>query len=479
MEASEDRKIPLNWLLMLAATAGIVCRVAQYAAHQSMWIDEASLALNIRNHTAAGLFGPLDYDQAAPPLFLLAERALYLTFGGSEISLRFVPLICGIASVVIFALLARRMLEPPWDAIATAAFALSDRLIWHSCEVKQYGVDATVAVLLIYLAIGPRADGSATRRFIAAAAVATVAAWFSYTAMLVFPAIAIALFPRRDKGTAVAPFLAGCALAGTSFLLIVQHVVAAQQTQSLSTTWQGDFIDLRHFWRVPWWLVRHLHSMSNYAIPGAGTVALIGSLAGAIWLWRSGKREELLILGGPILVALGAAAAHRYPFDGSRLTCFLCGPDLMLAIIGLRWIYGGMTRFGRPVSAAPAALVLGFAMVPAAMHLVVPRDRGHLRQAVKFIREHVQPDDEIYVLHDQRIVLWYWPACEGRMRWRLGPDDPPPGRRFWIVWNFDNDASKRRAEAVVRWADGFATRRQQIHFSDCGAVLMERQTDGM
>jgi hypothetical protein len=476
MEAHQEQEMRPNGPLILAAAAGIVCRVAQYAAHQSAWIDEASLLLNIRSHTAGQLFGPLDYNQAAPPLFLLAERALYLTFGASEFSLRLLPVCCGIASVVIFALLARRVLERPWDAIATAAYALGDRLIWHSCEVKQYGTDVMIAVLLIYLAIGPRADWSGTRRLVAVAIVAAFAAWFSYTTMLVFPAIAAALFPRRGKGATVAPFVAGCALAGISFLAIVRYVIPAQQTQSLTATWQGDFVDLRRFWEAPWWLVRHLHSMCNYPIAGAGPVVMLGLAAGASWLWRSGKLEELFILGGPILVALLAAVAHRYPFDGSRLTCFLSGPALLLAVIGLRWIYLGTIRFGRPVAAAPAAFVLGIAIIPAAMHLVAPRNRGHVRQVVTFVREHMQPKDEIYVLNEQRLVLWYWPACEERARWGLEPENPAPGRRFWIVWSFGRDGEKRRDEAVVRWAEGFAVRRDQVQFRDCGAALMGRKS---
>ena len=470
-----DCPLPTNRLLVLAAVAGIACRVAQYAAHQAVWVDEASLLLNVRSHAAAQLFGPLDHRQAAPPLFLLAARGLYLTLGESELSLRLLPLICGIASVVIFALLAQRLLERPWDAIATAAFALADRLIWHSSEVKRYGADAMVAVLLIYLAVGPRANWSVTRRFVAVALLAALAAWFSYTTMLVFPTIAIALFPRRRNGAAVVPFIAGSALAGASFLALTHFVVAAQQTQSLTATWGGDFIDLRHFWSVPWWLARRLHSMSNYPIPGTGPVLFVTAIAGAIWLWRAHKRDQLLILAGPILTALAAAAAHRYPFDGSRLTCFLSGPTLLLATIGLRWIYGGLVPLGRPLAVAPTAFVLGVAIVGAGFHLVVPRNRGHLRQVVAFVRQHSQPQDQIYVLNDRRVMLWYWPASEDRLQFHLGPTDPPPGRRFWMIWSLDNDSGRQQLDALVRWAGDFAAQRQRIWFRDGGAILMERE----
>src|SRR6185312_1305795 len=138
---------PLPRQLALALVwAGIVCRVVQYFWDRSFWVDEASLVLNIRTKTAAQLLGPLSYHQAAPPVFLLIERALFHLTGGSELSLRLFPLLAGCVSVVLFASLAKRLLSA-WPAVfAIALFGFSDRLIWHATEVKQYGIDVFVAV---------------------------------------------------------------------------------------------------------------------------------------------------------------------------------------------------------------------------------------------------------------------------------------------------------------------------------------------
>src|SRR5690606_12042987 len=63
------------WFLsMLVVVLGIVLRLRQYFANRSLWVDEASLALNIINRSFGGLTQPLDYNQGAPVGFLFIEK---------------------------------------------------------------------------------------------------------------------------------------------------------------------------------------------------------------------------------------------------------------------------------------------------------------------------------------------------------------------------------------------------------------------
>src|SRR6478609_608594 len=75
-------------LLLLVVIGGIVCRIAQYLANPSLWHDEALVVLNVMDKSATQLFGQLDYAQAAPPLFLLAERGLWLATHNPDYALR-------------------------------------------------------------------------------------------------------------------------------------------------------------------------------------------------------------------------------------------------------------------------------------------------------------------------------------------------------------------------------------------------------
>ena len=266
---------------------GILCRVVQYIWDRSFWVDEASLVLNIRTKTAAQLLGRLDYHQAAPPLFLLMERGIFHLFGGSEWSLRLLPLLAGCASVVLFARLARRLLSP-WPAtLALALFCFSDRLIWHPTEVKQYGTDVFVAVLLMLVAVGSRTDERApVRRLVCLSIVSVVAVWFSYPAVFVFAGLSLALLPSivRRGGRSRAIFVAGNLVVLASFAVLLLTVVHAQQSQSLAEYWVEDFLDLRHPLSAAGSLGRHLLALCNYAVEPAGVLVLPCMLAGVVWI---------------------------------------------------------------------------------------------------------------------------------------------------------------------------------------------------
>src|SRR5438552_16260554 len=67
---------------------GFAVRLRHYLAAPSYWYDEAYLLVNIFDKSFVELAGPLRCQQAAPPLFLWALRALYLVFGHSEWAMR-------------------------------------------------------------------------------------------------------------------------------------------------------------------------------------------------------------------------------------------------------------------------------------------------------------------------------------------------------------------------------------------------------
>ncbi|MDB5173014.1 MAG: hypothetical protein JWM97_949 [Phycisphaerales bacterium] len=462
-------------LLLLAIVAGIGCRVAQYAANRSYWQDEASLVLNIRNHTAGELMGRLDYEQAAPPMFLLAERGIFKLFGGTELALRSLPVACGIASVLLFALLARRVAGSPWDIVAVFCFALSDNLIRHTVEVKQYGTDAFTAVLLLLLGVGARPNLSAARRLAWVSGVATVAVWFSYPAVLVFAAISLSLLPavvgRSLRGGGI--YLLCNLPVGASFLKVLMASVKAQRDAYLVSYWNDAFVDFHHPLSIPRWFLHQTHSLANYAAPAAGPVVLVAMVVGIIWLVRAGKEQMPGIVAGPIGMAILAAAAHRYPFDGARLSTFLAAPVLLLATIGLRCAFEGLAKYIGPWGWVPTGYMLAIAAYWSGLHLLVPRNRGHLRPVAAYLREHIRADDGIYAF-EQREFACYWPAGDARVRGDMDAADRIPWKRYWIIWSFPHDKRLHRLDPLLAWSKQFAVEKDRFQCVGGLAVLFEK-----
>ncbi len=218
--------------------------------------------------------------------------------------------------------------------------------------------------------------------------------------------------------------------------------------------------------------LRHVHSLCNYALPLAGPAVLVGAVAGGVALYRTRGKQLLAILAGPLAIAIVAAAAHRYPFDGARLTLFLSGSMLLLAVIGFEWIFSQAPLRLRKATLALPAYVLITALITAAIHIVHPRNRGHMRPLAEHLARQVRSDDALFVL-EQCEFECYWNSDDPRLHWSLPRADAITARRFWIVWSFSNTRAASRREAILQWARKFARQRELFDLRDAQAVLFE------
>jgi hypothetical protein len=298
--------------------------------------------------------------------------------------------------------------------------------------------------------------------------------WFSYPVVLVFGGLSLALLPAcLRRGTRSAwTYLLGNLLVVASFLVLLRTVVHAQQSESLEQYWAEHFVDLHHPLTWPMWLGRHVLSLFNYPAQPTGFVLLALGLIGLVGLVRSRRLQVLAMLANPIGLNLLAAAAHRYPFDGERLSAYLLPMAILLAGLGTETLWDEARPRIRTWASAPLAAVALFAAGVAGYHLVVPQYRSHLRPAVKFARSHLQPGDGLYVL-SQREFECYWPEArpgsdDPPVRLRLDPADRIPFRRFWVIAAYPNDAGRKRLERIRAWARTFAT--QESAFTDQGGV---------
>src|SRR5262249_56373970 len=85
---------------------GILLRLVRYLQNYPMWCDESMLAANLLDRRWADLDKPLAYRQGCPLGFLALEWAVVQLRGFSELTLRLVPIVCALASVPLFFLLA-------------------------------------------------------------------------------------------------------------------------------------------------------------------------------------------------------------------------------------------------------------------------------------------------------------------------------------------------------------------------------------
>ncbi|MDB5297390.1 MAG: hypothetical protein JWO31_3373 [Phycisphaerales bacterium] len=456
-----DRECRLTLLALMLA--GVVARVAQYLSRRSFWEDESFLVLNLRDKTASELMGRLAHHQAAPPLFLLVERAAAWAWGASELGLRLLPLAAGLASLLLIARVARALAAAGpgrpaanYAVLATVGlFALSDRLIWRASEVKPYGGDALVALVLTATALAGAGRTSASVRLTQTGGAAAGLVWFSFPAVFAFAGLSLALLPAVVRPAAVDPaagrrllrgvliFAACNLLVAASFLVLYVTVARHQQSAELEEFWAEHFADLTRPLAFAKWLALHLYDLCQSACEPLGPVVLPLVVIGTVALARGRRWQVLGALWLPVGVAVAAACVHRYPFDGKRLTTFLVPGVLLLAGIGFGAVAVRLAAVGPRRAVVALGVLLAVPAASCAYSLIVPRTRAHVRPAVEFVAARYQPGDVIYCNPNPFQFLCYWPPA-GRPDVAGGPaprwlpafpqaGGELAGRRYWVV----------------------------------------------
>jgi len=169
---------------------GLALRSYQYLMGRSLWDDESHLALNLMNYGFLRLTQPLDYIQAAPVLFILLVKSVVKIFGYNELAFRAIPFVISILTLPLIYFITRQLTGRRITAlIAFFIFSVNLCLIYFSSELKQYTVELSVYLLLVYLAIGKNKFIVGRRNLLLAIA-GSVCIFLSNTAFLILFCIA-------------------------------------------------------------------------------------------------------------------------------------------------------------------------------------------------------------------------------------------------------------------------------------------------
>ena len=142
----------ISTLILLAF--GIIARIYFYVNHKDLWLDEASLAFCIYGVPLKDIFfQPLPNLQAAPLGFLLFNKGLGAIFGYSEYVLYFLPLMCGIGSLILSMLIGKKLAGNFGGFIFLLLLVGSQNLLYYTTEFKQYGIEAFCSFLMIYIRV--------------------------------------------------------------------------------------------------------------------------------------------------------------------------------------------------------------------------------------------------------------------------------------------------------------------------------------
>lgn len=399
---------------------GIILRIWQYAANRSLWLDEATLALSFVHRSFDGLTQPpLEYNQAAPLLFLFIQKAIIVVLGNREFTLRLFPLVAGVLSLFLMYKTAKKYLQGSAIYIALALFCFCASLIYYSSENKPYGSDVMFTLALLLAAYPCLEDAVKSQNYMLLIGAGLIAMWVSYPAVFVMAGIGIALtllqISRKDwtgllwSGLTCLLWLINIAFL---YLISLRYTVANKGSEDF---WKSGFMPMPPWNNWGWFGSILESSFSNplgLSFVGLSAVLLlIGCISIFLRKWTIG-----LVLVLTIMTTLVASGLQKYPFK-VRLILFLVPIIFILIAEGIERIRSTLANYSRVVAsftvAALALLLLTQPVISAIDGLKNPKMRTHIRPIVEYVSQNKRNSDVIYVHHSSQPAFKYYAPFYG------------------------------------------------------------------
>jgi 4-amino-4-deoxy-L-arabinose transferase-like glycosyltransferase len=390
----------IDWLLMLVILTGITATSISFIHNRSLWLDEASIALNIISRTLQGLFAPLDFYQMAPVGFMLLEKCSAILFGDHDWALRIVPFLSYLFSVPLFFLLAKHLLKSVTFALlASAIFANNPIYIYYASEVKQYATETLVSILMVYLVVSADSQYS-VKRMITLALSGSIALWLSYSAVIILFSLGLFMIynlrrnPENRLLQTAIPLITWVISFVIYYLIFIQPH-SSRPDQVIMWARLNSFLPANPFSpeftaflsEKANWMFSRFPTFNHYWI-----AVLMVSCLGIIGLIKD--KYILFIIFFSLFVHLVLSALKIYPFH-HRLTLYLTPLILILFLAGVKLI------FMKTDTIAPYLSVILLALFSLTLSWkairYVPVERSEIKQGMACLNQIVCNDDVILV----------------------------------------------------------------------------------
>jgi hypothetical protein len=466
----------LRWVPCLVLGAGVILRLKIYLQNRSLFLDEANLALNLVELNGWELFGPLRYEQYAPPLYNVLSKAGWTFFGPTEMGLRILSLIGGIASLFLLDAISRQ-LKLSIGLRAALLFVLAFSLfgLRYSTELKPYGQDMAWTLLLVFGALKTRLFH--LRAALLWALAGTVALWMSFPSVFVLAAAGVFLILRfSDKKARLR--LAGVfgvwltAFGGLYFTLIARYL----SVDPLLDYHQNHFFPLfpnsmEALERAFRLLLVPFRSQFGYTVLALGLSIVLFLLGFYRQLVKDYRTAALLFL--PLLFCYLASGLEKYALQ-PRLLVFLLPLVLLFFGIGLENVvhrfrskrvrlFVGLVLF-LPIASVSDGLPYTYQKLEIEEMRPLLKDLNRVWQAGDriFVDHFAVPAYRFYTQYHRDAGVYRWEkATLGT--WDKSPADGlaenPDTQRLWILYGHLISREERdRASREIEELPGQATR---------------------
>jgi len=393
------RRLLFGFLLL-----GLLVRAVRYFLCFPLWQDECYLGYNLIDRGYLDLMEPLSYHQVAPLFFLWTQLTVVKLLGFSEYTLRLVPFICSLGSLILFRYVAGMVWRGVPLLASVAVFSVAYPNIRYAGEAKPYGVDVLVTLVLLALVLNFCKKPTNFRWLWTLTAFVPIALGMSYPSVFVAGGVSLAVaytLWRSRAWRGVLPWIAynTSLVAGFfGFFLLTIRSQNSNESDFMGEFWNFAFPPLHSLLEFLSWIFSiHAGEMLAYPVGdsrGGSTAALLLLVLGAVGLIRSRRYELGLLFLIPLGLNFVAAVMHRYPYGGhARIMVYLSAVFCLLIGGGTAVVVGWLRRRKPAVAGTFFVLVLSVDLAIGAGSIV---------------RDVAQPYKTIADENRRNFARWFW-----------------------------------------------------------------------
>ncbi len=384
-------------MFFLIIFIGACLAIYQFIFNRSLWLDEASLALNIINRDFSGLTTPLDYYQVAPIGFLFIEKIAVFLFGKNEFALRIFPLSGFLIAIPFFYLLSNKLTKNNIIAlISTSFFSTAYSLLYYSSEVKQYSTDVLLTIVILYYTLTLQLNKD--RSLLIYAVIGGFAVWFSSISIIIlFVAGIYALYIEGYRNKNHKILLPLLFWATSFFIYYFLFIHNHPTTEIMKTYWGKYFLPINPFSK-DFYIFLHQATKDTYFyllnFRGFWFIAVIISFGAIGFLLKQKKYALVFLCLTPVFVNLLLSGLKLYPFSG-RLILYIAPLIIFIFSIGLYHLCEFTNR--RIVRLPYFLLIIPVLIMFYSIHSKFPIEREEVKSSLNYIEKNKKQDEAIYI----------------------------------------------------------------------------------
>lgn len=389
----------------LILLAGGILALIQFLSGRSVWMDEAKLAMNIIERSYLELLEPLHSVQVAPIGYLWVQRALFDLFGPHDWVFRLVPLgMYFLGSIALYKVLFMQHIREHVILVMASLFAFCQPLIYYASEIKQYGIDVTLGIVLMYVIL--KVYKTKTQKIIALSLAGMLAITLSNVAVIILTIAGSYAWFRSYKKTGnignelVYPIFLWLVTFGLYYGAFIHN---HPTREFMADYWQSfAYMPLQPFseefltfWTQTYQFIFGKILGANPKIPLLHHLFAGACFVGVFTLVKYKKWGHLYLLLGPFFIHIALSALQIYPFV-MRVALYLQPFFALLCAIG----FVRITEF---VVAKVKARRLRFALVLPGLSLLLitlytfPKDREEFKESYEYMLSRKQSGDHLFL----------------------------------------------------------------------------------